>query len=76
VLSGNDKVVYRLYERAGAKPQPERCAEYVLGNDDGRLIFLSMLDTLKKAKLQPKTVVARGSREKGSEVSYAAVHGG
>ncbi|MGH7146467.1 MAG: hypothetical protein ACREIJ_01000 [Nitrospiraceae bacterium] len=30
----------------------------VLGNHDGRLISLSMLDALKKAKLQPKTVVA------------------
>ena len=41
----------------GLMPHPERCAEEVLGNDDGRLIFLSMLDALKKAKLQPKTVV-------------------
>jgi phosphoribosylformylglycinamidine synthase len=40
----------------GMMPHPERCAEEVLGNDDGRLIFLSMLDALKKAKL--KTVVA------------------
>jgi phosphoribosylformylglycinamidine synthase len=36
----------------GMMPHPERCAENVLGNDDGRLIFLSMLDALKKAKLQ------------------------
>jgi phosphoribosylformylglycinamidine synthase len=41
----------------GMMPHPERCAEEVLGNDDGRLIFLSMLDALKKAKLQPKTVL-------------------
>ncbi|MEW6541998.1 MAG: phosphoribosylformylglycinamidine synthase subunit PurQ [Nitrospirota bacterium] len=41
----------------GMMPHPERCAEAVLGNDDGRLIFLSMLDALKKAKLQPKTVL-------------------
>jgi phosphoribosylformylglycinamidine synthase subunit PurQ / glutaminase len=40
----------------GLMPHPERCAEDVLGNDDGRIIFLSMLDALKKAKL--KTVVA------------------
>jgi len=40
----------------GLMPHPERCAEDVLGNDDGRLIFLSMLDTLKKAKLQPVAV--------------------
>ncbi len=41
----------------GLMPHPERCAEEVLGNDDGRLIFLSMLDALKQAKLQPKTIV-------------------
>jgi phosphoribosylformylglycinamidine synthase len=40
----------------GMMPHPERCAEDLLGNDAGRLIFLSMLDALKKAKL--KTVVA------------------
>ena len=42
----------------GMMPHPERCAEDVLGNDDGRLIFLSMLDALKKAVLQPKMVGA------------------
>lgn len=36
----------------GMMPHPERSAEDVLGNDDGRLIFLSMLDALKKAKLR------------------------
>ena len=41
----------------GLMPHPERCAEEVLGNDDGRLIFLSMLDALKNAKLQPKPLV-------------------
>ncbi len=41
----------------GMMPHPERCAEEVLGNEDGRLLFLSMLDALRKAKLQPKTVV-------------------
>jgi phosphoribosylformylglycinamidine synthase len=40
----------------GMMPHPERSAEEVLGNDDGQLIFLSVLDTLKKAKL--KTVLA------------------
>ncbi|MEW6247554.1 MAG: hypothetical protein AB1555_12740 [Nitrospirota bacterium] len=39
-------------------PHPERCAEAALGNDDGRLIFLSMLDALKKTKGQRRTVVA------------------
>lgn len=42
----------------GMMPHPERCAEEVLGNDAGRLLFLSMLDALKKAKLQPKTVLS------------------
>ncbi len=36
----------------GMMPHPERCAEAMLGNEDGRLIFLSMLETLKKAKMQ------------------------
>jgi len=31
----------------GMMPHPERCAEAVLGNDDGKLIFLSMLESLK-----------------------------
>ncbi len=36
----------------GMMPHPERSAEALLGNDDGRLIFLSMLDALQKAKLK------------------------
>ena len=40
----------------GLMPHPERCAEDILGNDDGRVIFLSMLDALKNAKL--KAVIA------------------
>lgn len=40
----------------GMMPHPERSAEQVLGNDDGRLILQSMLETVKKAKLQPKMV--------------------
>lgn len=39
----------------GLMPHPERSAETLLGNEEGRLIFLSMLETLKKAKLQPVT---------------------
>ena len=35
----------------GMMPHPERSAEEVLGNEDGRLIFLSMLETLKKPQL-------------------------
>lgn len=42
----------------GMMPHPERCAEAALGNEDGRLIFLSMLDALKKMKGQPKMVGA------------------
>lgn len=29
-------------------PHPERCAESMLGNEDGRLIFLSVLEALKE----------------------------
>jgi phosphoribosylformylglycinamidine (FGAM) synthase-like amidotransferase family enzyme len=32
-------------------PHPERCTEAVLGNDDGKLIFMSMIEALKKAKV-------------------------
>lgn len=34
----------------GMMPHPERCAEDVLGNEDGRLIFVSMLEGLRKAR--------------------------
>jgi len=39
-------------------PHPERCAEDMLGNEDGRLIFLSMLDALKNASLKSNFVRA------------------
>ena len=42
----------------GMMPHPERCAEDILGNDDGRLILMSMLDVLKKVKQQQKMVGA------------------
>ncbi len=42
----------------GMMPHPERCAEAILGNDDGRLIFLSMLDALKKGNLETGVGVA------------------
>jgi phosphoribosylformylglycinamidine synthase len=45
----------------GLMPHPERCAESVLGNEDGKLIFLSMLDALEKAKGQGDPALA-GSR--------------
>ena len=35
----------------GMMPHPERCSEELLGNEDGRLIFVSMLEALKKAKV-------------------------
>jgi phosphoribosylformylglycinamidine synthase subunit PurQ / glutaminase len=31
----------------GMMPHPERCAEAILGNEAGRLIFLSLLDSIK-----------------------------
>jgi phosphoribosylformylglycinamidine synthase len=34
----------------GMMPHPERCAEDVLGNDDGRLILMSMLDRVREIK--------------------------
>lgn len=43
----------------GMMPHPERCAEAILGREDGRLIFLSMLDALEKQKRQPATAEAR-----------------
>jgi phosphoribosylformylglycinamidine synthase len=39
----------------GMMPHPERCAEEVLGNDAGRLLFLSMLDALKKRNTEKVT---------------------
>ncbi len=42
----------------GMMPHPERSAEAVLGNDDGRLIFLSMLSAFDKSELQSRLVGA------------------
>lgn len=42
----------------GMMPHPERCAEAVLGNEDGRLIFLSMLEALENQNRQPAAAVA------------------
>lgn len=42
----------------GMMPHPERCAEEVLGNQDGLLVFLSMLDALQEASLKPKPLTA------------------
>ncbi len=37
----------------GMMPHPERCAEQVLGSEDGRLVFLSMLDALTQRTARP-----------------------
>jgi phosphoribosylformylglycinamidine synthase subunit PurQ / glutaminase len=42
----------------GMMPHPERCAESILGNDAGKLIFLSMLDAVKSGRLSSKTVLS------------------
>jgi len=34
----------------GMMPHPERCMEKMLGNEDGRLIFVSLLEALKKSQ--------------------------
>jgi phosphoribosylformylglycinamidine synthase len=34
----------------GMMPHPERCAESILGNDDGRMILASMVEGLKKRR--------------------------
>jgi phosphoribosylformylglycinamidine synthase subunit PurQ / glutaminase len=41
----------------GMMPHPERCAEEMLGNDDGRLIFISMLEALKSANYKKPNLV-------------------
>lgn len=41
----------------GMMPHPERCAEALLGNEDGRLILLSLLDSLKSGRFTPKPVL-------------------
>jgi phosphoribosylformylglycinamidine synthase len=40
----------------GMMPHPERCVEDALGNEDGRLIFLSILEGLKGNKTRLKMV--------------------
>jgi phosphoribosylformylglycinamidine synthase len=43
----------------GMMPHPERCAESVLGNEDGRLVLASIVEGLKKVKRQAPAGVAR-----------------
>jgi phosphoribosylformylglycinamidine (FGAM) synthase-like amidotransferase family enzyme len=38
-------------------PHPERCAEALLGNEDGRLILLSLLDSITSGRFSPKPVM-------------------
>jgi phosphoribosylformylglycinamidine synthase I len=40
----------------GMMPHPERCAESILGNEAGKLIFFSMLEALQSRGLSSKTV--------------------
>jgi phosphoribosylformylglycinamidine synthase len=42
----------------GMMPHPERCADPLLGNEDGRLILLSLLDAIKSGRYAPKPVMA------------------
>jgi len=42
----------------GLMPHPERCAEALLGNEDGRLILLSLLDAIKSGRFAPKPAMA------------------
>ena len=42
----------------GLMPHPERCADALLGNEDGRLILLSLLDAIKRGRYSPKPVLA------------------
>jgi phosphoribosylformylglycinamidine synthase I len=41
----------------GMMPHPERSAEALLGNEDGRLILLSLLDSLKSGRFPPTPVL-------------------
>jgi len=41
----------------GLMPHPERSAEALLGNEDGRLILLSLLDSIKSGRFSPKPVM-------------------
>lgn len=43
----------------GMMPHPERCAESVLGNEDGRLILASMVEGLKSMKRRDEVVAGR-----------------
>ncbi len=40
----------------GLMPHPERCAESVLGNQDGQLLFRSMIDTVTSGQAKKQTI--------------------
>jgi phosphoribosylformylglycinamidine synthase I len=42
----------------GLMPHPERSAEALLGNEDGRLILFSLLDSIKSGRFSSKPVMA------------------
>ena len=42
----------------GLMPHPERSAEALLGNEDGRLILFSLLDSITSGRFSPKPVMA------------------
>jgi len=44
----------------GMMPHPERCAENILGNEDGKLILRSMLDSLTGMKLSVNSLCTPG----------------
>ncbi len=45
----------------GLMPHPERCADALLGNEDGRLILLSLLESIKSGRYAPKPVLAHNA---------------
>jgi len=45
----------------GLMPHPERCADALLGNEDGRLILLSLLEAIKSGRYAPKSVLAHNA---------------
>lgn len=42
----------------GLMPHPERCADALLGNEDGRLILLSLLEAIKSGRLSSRPLLA------------------
>lgn len=55
-------IINRQGNVLGLMPHPERASEKILGSDDGRVIFQSMIDYLEKKVGSGKTKVTRISR--------------